>query len=314
MLPGRLTDCCTVLLCLFVFTGCTVSRQGIFTDRNDGPPLDSIDVSVITDAIPRRDPITRAGNKTPYTVNGKTYFLLPTAAGYREVGLASWYGTKFHGRPTSNGEIYSLYGMTAAHKTLPIPAYVKVTNLANNLSVIVRVNDRGPFHGDRIIDLSYAAAKKLGYVAQGTARVEVKVVDPLAYQRHSVQTQLIDGQVAAPPVVAALEVQSSKSNAAGQMTQSKVNEHAKPPGMTFLQVGAYASYPSAGKRRVQVSGLTNYPVVIREAGHPVEQKFLFKVLVGPITDPMKLQKLRDRLQAMGGFRPFLVSDLLGGGV
>ena len=153
------------------------TTDGIF-EAKDSAPDQSIDPATIKDAVPREDLITRAGNKNPYTVFGKTYRLLPTSKGYKEEGVASWYGTKFHGRPTANGEPYSLYGMTAAHRTLPIPAYVKVTHLANGRTAIVRVNDRGPFHSERIIDLSYAAAVKLGYAEQGTAKVLIEVIDP----------------------------------------------------------------------------------------------------------------------------------------
>lgn len=150
------------------------------TVKSDSAPIVPVVAERIPDAIPRVDKITRAGNKNPYTVLGKTYRLLPTSKGYIETGIASWYGTKFQGRPTANGEKYNLYAMTAAHKTLPIPAYVKVTNLDNQRSVVVRVNDRGPFHSDRIIDLSYAAAVKLGYAEKGTARVKVTAIDPTA--------------------------------------------------------------------------------------------------------------------------------------
>ena len=148
----------------------------------DGPPPRDIDVSNLPDAVPKVEPIRKAGNKSPYTVLGKTYQVLPSSLGYRERGIASWYGNKFHGRKTSNGEIYSMYEMTAAHKSLPIPSYVKVTNLDNGRTVVVRVNDRGPFHGSRIIDLSYAAAKKLDYSNKGTANVEVVAIDPRARQ------------------------------------------------------------------------------------------------------------------------------------
>lgn len=147
-------------------------------EHKDNAPIHQVDPKLLVDAIPREDVITRAGNKNPYTVLGKTYYLLPTSDGYSERGVASWYGTKFHGRPTANGEPYNLYSMTAAHRTLPIPAYVKVTNLKNNRTVIVRVNDRGPFHNDRIIDLSYAAAVKLGYAEHGTAEVLVETIKP----------------------------------------------------------------------------------------------------------------------------------------
>lgn len=142
----------------------------------DGAPLRSIRPEDVADAQPRPDPILNVGNKSPYTVNGMTYEVLPSLAGYRERGLASWYGTKFHGQLTSNGEVYDLYAASAAHKTLPIPCYARVTNLDNGRSIVVRVNDRGPFHNDRLIDLSYGAAVKLGFMESGTAPVEVEVI------------------------------------------------------------------------------------------------------------------------------------------
>ena len=117
-------------------------------------------------------------NKSPYTQFGKTYYVLNSSQGFRETGIASWYGSKFHGRRTSNGDVYNMYAMTAAHKTLPIPTYVRVTNQENRRSVIVRVNDRGPFHESRIIDLSYVAALKLGFAANGTAKVSVEALNP----------------------------------------------------------------------------------------------------------------------------------------
>ena len=164
------------MLSLLLLSGC-MSIPAIIEPKDSAPMIPPHPES-LTDAIPREEMITRAGNKNPYTVLGKTYYLLPSSSGYQAEGVASWYGTKFHGRPTANGERYSLYAMTAAHKTLPIPAYVKVTNLENGRTVVVRVNDRGPFHSDRIIDLSYAAAVKLGYADRGTARVRVEAIDP----------------------------------------------------------------------------------------------------------------------------------------
>jgi rare lipoprotein A len=148
-----------------------------YKDAHDGAPPRTLDAAEVADATPRPDPILTAGNMSPYTVNGVTYRVLDDHSDYRARGTASWYGTKFNGHETSNGEIYDLYQATAAHKTLPIPCYARVTNLANGKSIVVRVNDRGPFHPDRIIDLSYAAAVKLGYMEAGTAEVEVEVVD-----------------------------------------------------------------------------------------------------------------------------------------
>lgn len=144
---------------------------------SDSAPLRAIRAEDVVDAVPRPDPILAAGNKSPYTVLGTSYDVLEHARNYREKGIASWYGTKFNGRKTSNGEIFDLYAATAAHKTLPIPSYALVTNLSNGKSVVVRVNDRGPFHSGRLIDLSYGAAVKLGYMEQGTAPVEVEILN-----------------------------------------------------------------------------------------------------------------------------------------
>jgi rare lipoprotein A len=130
--------------------------------------------------VPRPEPRSRYGNPPFYDVFGKRYFVLPTSAGYVERGIASWYGPGFHEVRTSTGEPYDMYGMTAAHKTLPLPAYVRVTNLQNGRSIVVRVNDRGPFVGNRIIDLSYTAAAKLDMLRNGTAIVEVRAIDPTA--------------------------------------------------------------------------------------------------------------------------------------
>jgi rare lipoprotein A len=136
-----------------------------------------IDRNEIKNAQPIEEPITKAGNTNPYTQFGITYEIMPSSLGYREVGNASWYGSKFHGRRTSNGDIYDMYSMTAAHKTLPIPTYVRVTRVDTQQTIIVRVNDRGPFHDQRIIDLSYAAAVKLGFSDSGTAEVLVEAID-----------------------------------------------------------------------------------------------------------------------------------------
>jgi len=144
---------------------------------SDSAPLKHIEADEVENAVPRPDPILAVGNKSPYTVRGVEYEILDDARNYREQGIASWYGTKFNGRKTSNGEIFDLYKATAAHKTLPIPSYALVTNLNNGRSVVVRVNDRGPFHADRVIDLSYGAAVKLGYMKQGTAPVEVEILN-----------------------------------------------------------------------------------------------------------------------------------------
>ncbi len=170
-----------ILLCLAV-AGCSSTpskpSKPIRKDQ-DGPPLVvPAGLANLPDPEVRHERPTKRGNPKSYSVFGKTYYVMDTAAGYNAVGNASWYGRKFHGRLTSSGEPFDMYELTAAHKTLPIPTYARVTNLDNGRSTIVRINDRGPFHDNRIIDLSYAAAVKLGYAAIGTAPVRVEVLAP----------------------------------------------------------------------------------------------------------------------------------------
>jgi rare lipoprotein A len=150
---------------------------------DDGPPPDYQDNHIKPDAVPRVEPRSKGGNPDSYVVFGKRYRVLKNSKGFVERGIASWYGKKFHGKRTSNGEIYDMYAMTAAHKTLPIPTYAEVKNIRTGEKIIVRVNDRGPFHDGRIIDLSYAAAQKLGVAATGTGLVEVRAIDPLTWQQ-----------------------------------------------------------------------------------------------------------------------------------
>lgn len=158
-------------------TGGTPPRVGTTPVLRDGAPRDvPQDLANLPDPIPRPEPRSKYGNPPSYTVAGKTYFIMNSANGYAETGRASWYGTKFHGRRTSSGEAYDMLALTAAHKTLPIPTYATVINLDNGRRTIVRINDRGPFHDDRIIDLSYAAAVKLGYHGVGTANVRVEAI------------------------------------------------------------------------------------------------------------------------------------------
>jgi rare lipoprotein A len=179
-----------------------------------------IDVGAIPDAIPRVEPRSAKGNPPFYTVLGKRYFVLASSAGYLERGVASWYGPGFHAQSTSNGERYDMYAMSAAHKTLPLPAYVQVTNLQNGRSVTVRVNDRGPFKDGRIVDLSYTAAAKLGMLRQGTAFVEVRAVT------------------------------------ASQQTE---NPTVAPAGALFVQAGAFAAEANAAKlvTQLRAQGVSN---------------------------------------------------------
>ena len=146
-------------------------------DTSDGPSTSDIRAADVKDAVPTAEPRARYGNHSPYEVFGKTYTVMPSSKGYREKGTASWYGSKFHGRRTSSGEPYDMHLATAAHKSLPLPTYAEVTNLDNGRKVIVKVNDRGPFKDDRIIDMSYGAALRLDMIKTGTARVEVRAIE-----------------------------------------------------------------------------------------------------------------------------------------
>ncbi len=146
------------------------------TVERDSAPTKPADVSSIPDAIPKSETRSKYGNPKSYVVLGKRYYVMNDNRGFSQQGIASWYGKKFHGKRTSSGESYDMYAMTAAHKTLILPAYIEVTNLRNGKKVVVKVNDRGPFHENRIIDLSYAAATKLNVVAKGTALVKIRVV------------------------------------------------------------------------------------------------------------------------------------------
>lgn len=210
-------------------TGCAVitgpssgTAPTVATDR-DGPPLSPIDVSTLPMPIPKNEPRIKRGNVSPYTVFGKTYEVMPTAAGYQEIGTASWYGRKFHGRLTSSGEVYDMFQLTAAHKTLPIPSYVQATNLANGKQIIVRVNDRGPFADDRIIDMSWAAAERLGFTGSGTARVELKILaHPDAVEA---QPKTAAAPVTAPtPTMATFQIMALSDQARAQQALSSALE------------------------------------------------------------------------------------------
>ncbi len=174
-----------VLLSLLITILSACSSSG----PKDGAPRHlPVEVANIPNAIPIYEPKTKWGNPESYAVAGKTYYTLKSSLGYVEKGDASWYGTKFHGRRTSSGEPYDMYAMTAAHKTLPLPTYVEVKNLENGRKIVVKVNDRGPFHAGRIIDLSYVAAIKLGIDAKGTGKVEVRAINVSTVGRNSSQT------------------------------------------------------------------------------------------------------------------------------
>ncbi|MEH6639268.1 MAG: septal ring lytic transglycosylase RlpA family protein [Porticoccaceae bacterium] len=288
----------------------------------DGAPTGDVDVSRIPDAVPKAELVTRAGNKNPYSVFGKTYHLLPAGSAYRAEGTASWYGTKFHGRKTANGETYDMYGMTAAHKTLPIPSYVKVTNLNNQRSVIVRVNDRGPFHGDRIIDLSYAAAKKLAYAGPGTARVQVEAIDPGDYQNNTVEqphissasqtstAQTSPSQISPTQTSTVLAAVVPAATVLAE-TAPKITATAETyrlPSNTFLQIGAFSSLKAAATLQERVVARTAPSTAVYEVKKGGGR--LFKVLVGPFSNHNELRNIREALIQTERLSPFVVYDAL----
>ncbi|MDH4572986.1 septal ring lytic transglycosylase RlpA family protein [Salinicola acroporae] len=176
------------ILLVSILAGCAGgggSQQGggRYAMDQDAYPDSPEDVANVPDAVPKVEPRSRSGNRSTYSVWGKTYHVLDDPTGYSAEGRASWYGVKFQGYDTANGETYDMYKMSAAHRSLPLPTYARVTNLDNGRKVIVRVNDRGPFHSDRLIDLSYAAAARLGILKGGTGRVKVEAIDPVAWAR-----------------------------------------------------------------------------------------------------------------------------------
>jgi rare lipoprotein A len=228
----------------------------------DAAPVTPRDVSNVPEAVPRVEPLARYGNHSPYSVLGRTYTVLPSASGYVERGIASWYGVKFHGRLTSSREPYDIYQMTAAHKTLPLPSYVRVTNLETGKALTVRVNDRGPFHENRIIDLSYAAAVQLGIQAKGTGLVEVRAIDPAHPEQDS---------TAVRPSIGLHRV--------------------------YVQVGAYNDRDNARrmKDRLEELGFDNvFLDRVLSGGH-----VLHRVRIGPTRDTAEADALTARLATHG---------------
>ncbi|GAB2506425.1 septal ring lytic transglycosylase RlpA family protein [Microbulbifer agarilyticus] len=257
-----------------------------FDQMRDSGPAVPVDMLATPEVTPVREPIGVAGNKSPYVVNGVKYRILDGVKGYRERGHASWYGTKFHGRKTANGEVYNMYAMSAAHKTLPLPSYAKVTNLDNGRSIIVRVNDRGPFVPGRIIDLSYTAAQKLGYIDKGVARVEVEALDPASL----------------PSAMETLAVEKDAAARNGLPEDASF----KLPDNTFLQVGAYSSSSQAEQIRAQLAATFGYPVTVS----PVNRggKMLYRVRIGPIEQQRALVALRESVEQQNFGQPQVVVD------
>jgi rare lipoprotein A len=221
---------------IILISACSTSR---YQDANDSIPSRLPNQSELQDAIARAEPHSRGGNKN-YQVRGINYQVLNSAKGFEQTGIASWYGKKFHGHLTSNGEIYDMYAMSAAHKNLPLPTYLKVTNLTNNKSVIVRVNDRGPFHQSRIVDLSYSAAYKLDMLKTGTAKVKITAITDFSTKEKIANTLPHTGQADKNyiQVFATSKHELAKNTANGLAKRySQTVNYPKKDGIYRIQIG-----------------------------------------------------------------------------
>jgi len=249
----------------------------------------------VPDAVPRVEPRSRYGNPPFYEVFGKRYYVMPSSVGYVERGVASWYGPGFHEIRTSTGEPYDMYGMTAAHKTLPLPAYVRVTNLSNGRSIVVRVNDRGPFVGNRIIDLSYTAAAKLDMLRNGTAFVEVRALDPTQPNGGEAPTLAqVPAATQTPPTQQPAVPQPSTAPAAAVATPTVVS----PPDRTlYIQAGAFSDPANAERLAAKLRGGGYDKVFVREDS--IAGRKLFRVRIGPVPDVAEFDRLVAALDQIG---------------
>jgi rare lipoprotein A len=257
----------------------------------DGPGADAPNLDAIPDAVPKNEPLHRYANR-PYSALGKTYTPLQTTGNYKERGIASWYGKKFHGQRTSIGETYDMYAMTAAHPTLPIPSYARVTNTANGKSVIVRINDRGPFLHERIMDLSYVAAYKLGYVNTGSAEVEVESLtadgSAPATTTAAIETPAVQVEPIAAAAPAAISIPVETAGA--------------PTGQVFLQLGDFKSPEGAesflGKMRSELIDTSRTLSLYNKDG-------LTRVHYGPYANANEARNAASKLASSLGFKPFV---------
>jgi len=249
--------------------------------KDDGPGANPpANLAEIPDAVPRAEPLQRGPNR-PYVVFGKAYEPMASLQPFRQRGMASWYGRRFHGQKTSSGEPYDMYGMTAAHPTLPIPSYARVTNLANGRSVVVRINDRGPFHSDRIIDLSYTAAYKLGYAAAGSAQVEVDSVLPGGTQVAAAPP---------PPVEAPKPLPVAASSPPGA-------------GSVYLQLGAFSSRENAEDLRSRIARQFSW---LADAVQVLSVGNLWRLHVGPYASSDAARAVAARIESELSLKPLVV--------
>lgn len=307
-----------IFLPLFI-SGCGAvpERSGFFTTA-DSEPRHRIDIAAIPNAIPRVEAPSPYGNPATYSVFGRTYHVLDASHGFEQQGTASWYGTKFHGRKTSSGEAYDMYAMTAAHKRLPLPTYLEVTNLNNQRTIIVRVNDRGPFVGERILDLSYAAAVKLDIVTSGTAPIKIRAIDPAAYhaRQQAVAATPADSILPIPrPAAAATSAVTSITNSvpnkaaatvtsANNSTSNSTNKAAD--GGLYLQVAAFNNRANAEVLQDQLQRITADAVNITATQQ--QSGAVYRVRIGPLDSITKAGKLAAQVSTLGLGEPNLMLD------
>ncbi len=288
-----------------------VLKRGGGYYKDDGPGDNAPeDLDLVPDAQPRLEPLHRFANR-PYAVFGREYQPETRLTPYRDRGVASWYGRKFHGARTSSGEPYDMYAMTAAHPTRPIPSYLRVTNVENGRSVVVRVNDRGPFHSDRLIDLSYTAAYRLGYVDQGSAQVELESLIP---DEGSVMiaNAVVADEFATPPLGRGTTTPATIDNRAdpiAAIAQSAalpdrgLAAAAEPARGAYVQLGAFENRDNAesfGARiKRELSWAADRVVVLAQGGH-------FKLHLGPYTSANEATQVAERLAQSIGTKPFVI--------
>ena len=287
--------CCFVLI---ILTACSSTSEPKQTEQSAADVSVALSKKVVT---PKKEPPSRTGNPQTYEVFGKRYTVSGTSEGYRKRGTASWYGRKFHGRKTSSGVPYNMYAMTAAHKSLPIPTYVRVTHLGNGRSIVVKVNDRGPFVHGRIIDLSYAAATKLGMVKSGTAPVEVTALSPYQYlARHPGAKPKIEPvppeerlQLASLSSTSTLVDTAEAQNVTRQTEPPRAFTISKPKSF-YLQVGAFSQRDNAERLQTRLADSLDHTIRI-DAGAGA----MYKVQIGPLDDFTQADLLSVRLAALG---------------
>ena len=274
----------------------------------DSAPEQPEDVSMLPEPVPKDEPRSRYGNRSPYTVLGQTYTVLPSAKGYVERGIASWYGSKFHGRATSNFEPYDMYQFTGAHKTLPLPSYVRVTNLDNGRSVIVRINDRGPFHQGRLIDLSYAAAVRLGVNLTGTAPVEVRAIDaddPDSDRAGSAQADANRSSPDRPALATPMDTPLAPALPIASTHALASTSPAADSGSGYLQIASFALRDNAEHllQRLRTAGIAG--AALREVD--VDRRTLWRVTVGPL-QAAAVPRIAGQVEALGLGHPAFVSE------